>query len=54
MDRAFTVASHSTGVQVVSPPVRGRRLQGPIADAGRHVVGPETALSGPVTVAHVR
>jgi len=34
--------------------VRRRRRQRPIAGAGRHARGPETALTGLVTVAHVR
>jgi len=37
----------------VESAVRGRRFQRPIADAGRHVIGPQAALSGRVTVARV-
>lgn len=49
----FTDASDSARVPVVSS-VRSRRFQSPVGDAGRHVVGPETALSGPVAIARVR
>lgn len=50
---AFTDACDVTRVPTVSS-VRRRRRQRPIADAGRHTHGPESALPGLVTVAHVR
>lgn len=50
---AFTDARDQSRVPAVSS-VRRRRRQRPIADAGRHTHGPYTALTGLVTVAHVR
>lgn len=52
MSTAFTDARDSTCVPVMSS-VRCPRSQGPIAHTGSHVIGPKTALSGPVTVAYV-